>query len=136
MRSRDGNSNLTLSICTLIFFNSLALNASEYLISYRYVIKDMIIYNEKLQISHTMTRCNGTPYNPLILENNNHLSLNEIINNNLKKFTDYIHFIGLDINYKSKSINSQNSSTTILTFKTTCFKVDFNDNFVKIVPLK
>jgi hypothetical protein len=40
------------------------------------------------------------------------------------------------VSYNSTTTNMKNSSTTILTLKTTCFKVDINDNFAKITPLK
>jgi len=136
MRSRDGNFSLpfTIRLILLTFFS--ILNADEYLISYRYVVKDAILYNEELSISKTMRKCVGKEYNHIILENNNSTNLKKIIANNNISFIDFIHKIGLNVNHKAQTINSQNHSTTILTLKTTCFKVDFNDNFVKISPLK
>jgi len=136
MRSRDGNRNLKISISLLIIFNSLVLNASEYLISYNYTIKNMTIYDEQLQISHTMKKCSGESYNPIILDTNHKSNLKKIINSNIDTFIQYIHTLGLDVKHNSKTINNINSSTTILTLKTTCFKVDFNDSLVKISPLK
>ena len=47
-----------------------------------------------------------------------------------------MHKLGLNVEHKD--VNNKLSNThlvTILTLKTTCFKVDFNDNFVKISPL-
>ena len=99
-------------------------------------MKDAIIYNEDLFISKTMKKCLGKEYDSIVLENNNSKNLKKIIKNNRIEFIDFIHKIGLHVNHNSKTINSQNHSTTILTLKTTCFKVDFNDNFVKISPLK
>jgi len=136
MRSRDGNSNLTLRLCSIIFFSSLALNAGEYLISYRYIVKDAILYNEILHISKAMKKCSGKPYNELILENTADDDLKKTISLNSEQFLDYIHKLGLHVNHQEKTINLQNKYTTILTLKTTCFKVDFNDTFVKISPLK
>lgn len=136
MRSRDGNNNLTLRLCSIIFLTSLALNASEYLISYRYVVKDAIIFNESLDISHAMKSCNGKPQDKLILENTSDGNLNKLISQNQEEFLEYIHKLGLHIEHKEQTINLQNTSTTILTLKTTCFKVDINDNFVIIAPLK
>ena len=136
MRSRDGNRNFTLSITLLIMLNSLVLNASEYLISYHYVIKNMIIHNEELQISSAMKKCYGNSYNPIILETNNNSNVKKIIYNNFETFTQYIHTLGLEIKNNNQIVNNINSSTTILTLKTTCFKVDFNDSLVKISPLK
>jgi hypothetical protein len=136
MRSRDGNSTFSLRLCSVILFSSLALNASEYLISYRYVVKDATLYNETLLISHAMQPCHGKPEKILILENDNTKDLKKIIDNNTDEFIDYIHKLGLHVKNTETTSNLQNKSTTILTLKTTCFKVDFNDNFVKIAPIK
>ena len=136
MRGRDGNRSLLLSVCSVIFFNSLALNASEYLISYRYVVKDLILYNESLDISKAMRKCQGTPVNPLILDNKNSQNIKEIISKSNEEFIDYIHKLGLHLEYTSLTKEMQNSSTTILTLKTTCFKVNVNKNFAIISPLK
>lgn len=137
MRSRDGNRTSTLSIFKLIlFFYSLALSASEYFISYRYVVKDAILYNEKLDISKSMHKCAGNPNTPLILDNDGNKNLKEIISQNEEEFLSYLHQFGLSVKHSEFNLNQQNrSTTTIITLKTTCFKVDFNDNFVKIAPL-
>ena len=138
MRSRDGNSYFSLSIPVgfYLLLSSLALNASEYLISYRYLVKDAVLYNETLEISKTMQKCQGKPYQPIIFETRDDKNLKKIIENNHIEFTEYIHHIGLNVEHQDATINYKYSSTTILTLKTTCFKVDFNDNFVKISPLK
>jgi len=138
MRSRDGNRYFSRRLRSLIFFYSLTLtlSASEYLISYRYIVKDSILYNEALTISHSMKKCEGTPYNPLILENDGSKDLKQIISLNNEIFINYIHKLGLNIRHEETTINSQNKHTTVLTLKTTCFKVDFNDNFARISPLK
>lgn len=136
MRSRDGNRNLTFRLSSIILFYSLALNASEYLISYRYMVKNSILYNETLDISNAMTKCDGKPQTELILENSSDGNLKKIISQNSEEFLNYIHKLGLQVKHKEQTINMQNSFTTILTLKTTCFKVDFNDNFARIAPLK
>lgn len=137
MRSRNGNSTLSFPIqaIALLLF-SLALNASEYLISYRYLIKDAILYNQNLDIAKSMKPCSGTPYEPIIFQAENIQDIHEVISLNNEEFIDYIHKLGLSVKHHEETNNYQNSSTTILTLKTTCFKVDFNDNFVKISPLK
>ena len=141
MRSRDGNSTFSLSILqiVLILFCT-TLNAKEYLISYRYVVKDAILYNETLLISKAMQKCQKPQdyqsIKALILENTPDGNLKQIISNNSEEFINYIHKIGLYVEHKSTTKNAKNSSYTILTLKTTCFKVDFNDTFVKIAPLK
>lgn len=138
MRSRDGNSNFSLSIPIgfLLLLFSLALNASEYLISYRYIVKDAALYNETLEISKTMQKCKGKPYQSIIFETRDDKNLKKIIEKNHIEFTEYIHHIGLNVEHQDATINYKYSSTTMLTLKTTCFKVDFNDNFVRISPLK
>lgn len=136
MRSRDGNNYRSLAICSLILFNSLVLNASEYLISYRYVVKDLILYNESLIITPAMKPCIGTPQDSIELLVDKDDNLDDTIKKNSDEFLEFIHKIGLDIRHQEITKNAQNSSTTILTLKTTCFKVDFNQNFARIAPLK
>lgn len=136
MRSRDGNRYFSLRLCSVILFSSLVLNASEYLISYSYTIKNATLHNESLFISKAMKKCHGNPQNALIIESDGKKDLKKIIANNSEEFINYIHKLGLHVKHKEKNINLQNISTTILTLKTTCFKVDFNDNFAKISPLK
>ncbi|MDT8339823.1 MAG: hypothetical protein RQ763_11570 [Sulfurimonas sp.] len=137
MRSRDGNLNFSRRLCSVvIFFSSLALNASEYLISYKYIVKDAILYNETLLISKAMTKCEGTPQEEFILQNSSEDNLKKLISKNPQEFIEYIHKLGMHVDHDEKTINLQNSYTTVLTLKTTCFKVDFNDNFATIAPLK
>ena len=136
MRSRDGNHNSLFAVCSLLIFCSLALNAGEYLISYRYVVKNAIIYNETLHISRSMKKCSGKAQKELILENTTDGNFKKLLHENSEEFYEYIRKIGLHVAYNDITQNFQNQSTTILTLKTTCFKVDFNDNFAKISALK
>ena len=137
MRSRDGNLDFSLRLCRIaILFSSLALNASEYLVSYKYIVKDATLYNETLLISKAMTKCEGTPQEEFILQNQDEESLEKLISKNSDKFIEYIHKLGLHVNHDEKTVDLQNSYTTVMTLKTTCFKVDFNDNFATIAPLK
>ena len=137
MRSRDGNHSFSFSICTLILLTSLTLHAKEYFISYRYVVKDATLYNETLYVSSAMQKCQGTPQEAIILETSRkNTTLKEAIMENIDQFLTHIDKLALDVKHTEKTQNLQNSSTTILTLKTTCFKVDFNDNFVRIAPLK
>jgi len=136
MRSRDGNRTFIHRFYFIIFFCSLALNASEYLVSYRYVVKNATLYNEKLDISNSMQKCHGKELKPLYLEVKKEKNLKQIIQNNYENFVDYIHKLGLHIDHNDHTINLEHHSTTILTLRTTCFKVDFNDNLARITPLK
>jgi len=83
-----------------------------------------------------MQKCEGKPYNSIIFDTNDDKDLKEILSENNTEFIDYIHKLGLSVEHKDMTKNFIYTSTTILTLKTTCFKVDFNDNFVKISPLK
>ncbi len=136
MRSRDGSLNFSLRLCQVIILCSLTLNASEHLISYKYIVKDAILYNETLLVSNAMTKCSGEPHSELILLNTTDNDLKKLISQNSEEFIAYIHKLGLHVEHKETTANLQNSSTTTLTLKTTCFKVDFNDNFARIAPLK
>ena len=136
MRSRNGNSFSLFAICSVICLSSLALHAGEYLVSYRYVVKDMILFNDSLQISHAMTKCHGKPDKFIELIDNESEDLKQIIKNHSFEFTNFIHTLGLDVKHNEMTTNALNSSTTVLTLKTTCFKVDFNDSLARITALK
>ena len=136
MRSRNGNHTFTHTVLLLVFFSSLALNASEFLISYRYVLKDAILYNETLDVSRAMKKCSGKAQKALSLAHHNKKNIRDVLSINSGKFIEFIHKLGLDVAHRGENINMQNSSTTILTLKTTCFKVDINENFAIIAPLK
>jgi len=100
------------------------------------VVKDATLYNETLQIAKAMQKCVGEPQTELILENDGANDLKKIIAENSDEFIDAIHKLRLHVEHNERTENLQNSSTTILTLQTTCFKVDFNDNSVRIAPLK
>ncbi|MBN2817058.1 MAG: hypothetical protein JXQ67_10270 [Campylobacterales bacterium] len=137
MRSRDGNHSFTLSISAIIFlFNSLALHAGEYLISYNYSVKNAILYNEQLDISKSMQTCKGTLSNSIIFPGNDSNNLYEVIETNRENFIEFLHSIGLLVEHREETNNYQNNSITHLTLRTRCFKVDFNDTLVKISALK
>jgi len=100
------------------------------------VVKDATLYNETLHISKSMKKCTGKPQTALILTSFGDEDLKQTIKNNEQEFIDYIHKLGLHVEHKESTSNYQNKSTTILTLKTRCFKVDFNENFARIAPLK
>lgn len=136
MRSRDGNSTFSLSVCALILFSTLSLCADEYLISYRYVLKDARLYNETLDISRAMKKCEGVALPSLIIHSDDTKDIKENLLKNSSEFIDYLHRLGLHVQHQEKTQNLINHSQTILTLKTMCFKVDFNDNLAIITPLK
>ncbi len=138
MRSRDGDQSFTRTISSIIFLllYSSALFADEYIISYRYSVKNATLYNETLYVSKAMKKCKGKPYNPLILNPQKSENLKEILLANQEEFIEFLYKIGLSVKHQEKSLNGVNESSTTLTLPSKCFKVDFNDNFVKIAPLK
>jgi len=137
MRSRNGDRPFIRSICTTIIVSSLSfLNAQEYLISYRYVAKNALSYNESFHVSHAMTQCGSQSYEPLILENTDNNNLKATLLKNFDLFFDYAKKLGLHVRHEEHTLNHQSSAFTTLTLKTTCFKVEFNDSFVIIQALK
>jgi len=84
-----------------------------------------------------MKKCKGEAQtDSLNLANMKGLSFEELINANREIFTDYLHKLGVFVDATSTTYHYKNLSRTELTFKTECFKVDFNENFVIITPLK
>ena len=138
MRSGDGDRSFLFTICAIIFclFFTSAIYADEYLISYRYVVKNALLYNERLLISPAMQKCKGTTYSNIILDNKKNDTLKHLIQKHREEFLAYLHHLGLQVWHREQTTNMQNSSTTVMTLPTTCFKVDFNDNSVTIAPLK
>ena len=137
MRSRDGNHSFTRRLCSVVFlFSSLALNAGEYLVSYKYIVKNATLYNESLDISKSMTQCEGIPSQTIILPSPYKDNFQKLVAQHKEEFIEYIHKLGIDIQSRDITTNNQITTTTIITLKTTCFKVDFNDTFVKISHLK
>ncbi|MBD3823663.1 MAG: hypothetical protein IE916_04055 [Epsilonproteobacteria bacterium] len=138
MRSRNGNPSLLLSVCAITLFSlSNLFGFEEYLISYRYVVKDAILYNESLQVSHAMLPCKGHPTLqtidlPLAKED----SILSTIKENQEEFIEYIHRLGMQVEHQGETLQSMHTSTTILTLPTTCFKVEINEISAKITPLK
>ena len=136
MRSRDGSRTLSLFICGVVFFSSFSLYADEYLISYRYVLQDARLYNESLFISRAMQKCKGERLEPLTLEYDKNKGFKENILKKSEHFLNYLHKLGLHVEHREHLQNMSTRSQTILTLKTMCFKVDFNDNLAIITPLK
>jgi len=136
MRSRDGNNSFTLRFCAIILLFSFALYAEEYLVSYKYIVKNSILFNEHLDISKSMQKCHGIPSQILILPAIKEKNFQKLISLHRERFLDYIQRLGVDICSRATTCNNQMSATIVTTLKTTCFKVDFNDTFVKISHLK
>lgn len=137
MRSRDGDRSLslTVSILTLLLL-PLSLAGSEYLISYRYVVHNAILYNDTLDISKSMLPCRGEITQSITFLTEDEKDLKKIIEKNEDSFVSFLHRLGLGVEHKEHFSSNATDSTTILTLKTSCFKVDFNDTVVTIWALK
>ena len=137
MRSRDGNRYLLYSICSLIFCYS-SLNSDEYIISYRYTVQDAALLNDSLDVSKAMTPCKGNLLGSslylILLDDTKNLK-NTLLQNSDQFFT-YINTLGLHVRNDESLYNGSSHSLTTITLKPTCFTVEFNDNLVKITPLK
>ncbi|MFA6760816.1 MAG: hypothetical protein WCR69_07235 [Sulfuricurvum sp.] len=113
----------------------LALEAKEYLVSYRVVVKDSYLYNDYLKISKAMSGCSGVESQTIHLKNNGFDDLKQLVNENLWEFVTYLDRIGLHVKSYGKTTNLTNKNTTILELRTHCFKVDFNDTFATITAI-
>jgi hypothetical protein len=83
-----------------------------------------------------MKHCSGSPLKTIIFSRNNNETFKELISKNREEFVEYLYYLGLNVTHEAKTTDAQNHSTTTITLRTTCFKVDFNDNFAKISALK
>ncbi len=118
-----------------ILLSSLAY-ADFYYISYKYVVKDFQLYNEQILVSRAMQSCAGTISQSIVFEKKNNDTFENFIKYKQDKMIDFFDKLGLHVK-SYDSFNTTNSHTnTTITFFTQCFKVDFNDNFVKISALK
>lgn len=137
MRSRDGSRTYLYTICALIFSFS-SLYGEEYIISYRYSVQNAIMLNDSLDISKAMTSCIGKPiYEPLVIDTDKQTkNLQKILLKNSDKFYTYVNALGLHVRNDEKVKNGYSSSLTTVTLKPTCFTVEFNENSVKLTPLK
>ena len=136
MRSRDANYAFSFRFFSLIFFYSSVLFADEYLISYRDVIINSKLYNHQFYISKSMQKCQGIKQSSFILENSKNLKLQTLLASQEIKFYLYTQQIGVELKDKSVQKNMTINSKTSITFKTKCFDVDVNENFVKIAYIK
>jgi len=138
MRSRDGDQTLLRRYCSLVvflcFYSSAV--ADEYLISYRYFVKDATLYNEKLLVAKAMQPCSGTADKTIMLSRNKDENLEQVILKNSERFYRFLHALGVEIEHQEQLYAGMSHSATTLTLRTQCFKVDFNDSFVKISSLK
>jgi hypothetical protein len=87
-------------------------------------------------VSKAMQKCHGKNYNTISLPSNHAKNIKQVISTNKEQFINFIHNIGVEVKHRDETTNGFYRDTTILTLKTTCFKVDFNENLVKITALK
>ena len=140
MRSGDGDSTKSLRIFFILtlfvqlFFSTA--NADEYYVSYRYVVKDAMMFNESLHVSKAMKQCGGKSAISIELESHESRDLKRVIKENFEDFFLFISKLGFHIQDSHENYNAQAHNMTTTTLKSQCFKVHFNDNFATITALK
>ena len=111
-------------------------HADFYYISYKNVVKDFQLYNQKILVSRAMQSCSGTIHQSILFQKDNNDTFEHFIEKKTQNMIDFFNKLGLHVDSNdSFSANNSHTNTTI-TFFTQCFKVDFNDDFVKISALK
>lgn len=134
MRSRNGYFNLIFSICAIIFITT-NLYSDEYIISYRYVVKNAILIDSSLEVSHAMVKCDGKRGLSLYLKTYGSKNLKKILLKNTNLFSLYMNKLGMQVQSNGYNTEKIANSLTVLTLKPLCFTVNFNQNFVKITAL-
>lgn len=134
MRSRNGDRPLSLAIYALILTS--LLGADEYIISYRAVVSDAILVSERLSISRTMQRCQGSPGAFVLLETAGEADLDNIIQHDFDLFFTLMQQTALHVDHDEHSIDSIGKSQTVLSMPPQCFTVDINQDLAKITALK
>jgi len=83
-----------------------------------------------------MQKCDGKPQKSIQIFNEKNKNLKDLLSDSDGEFIRYMHRLGMHVQNSEITQNSIHRSTTILTLKTRCFKVDINENFAIIAPLK
>ena len=124
----------------ILFVNFILLStlayADFYYISYKYVVKDFQLYNEKILVSRAMQSCSGTINQSIVFQKENNDTFENFIKEKKQKMIDFFDKLGLYVKSHDSFDKINSHTNTTITFFTQCFKVDFNDNFVKISALK
>ncbi len=84
-----------------------------------------------------MTACQGnvkTP--PLYLKVVGEKNLKTLLRTNFETFLEYLYKQGMVVDVKERFQDNFIRSDIVLLFPPTCFKVDFNDTFATIAPIK
>lgn len=124
----------------ILFVNFILLStlvhADFYYISYKSVVKDFQLYNDKILVSRAMQACSGTMNQSVAFSKKKSDTFENFIEEKKQKMIDFFDTLGLNVK-SHDSFDTINAHTnTTITFFTQCFKVDFNDGFVKISSLK
>ncbi len=136
MRSTNGSGTTLFRLSIIIFF-ACSLFSEEYYISYRSIVAESTLYKEEFFVSKAMQQCKGElQRTSLVLGYQDDQNLKDVLVSNFDDFFDYLQKIGLTINAKTATNSTKISDKIALTFRSTCFKVDFNDNFVTITAIK
>jgi len=99
-------------------------------------VRDAVIVSERLDVSHAMQRCQGSPGPSVLLERAGEDDLKKVIMHDFDRFFSLIQQSALHIDHDEESIDSINKSHTVLTMPPQCFTVDINQELAKITALK
>ena len=135
MRSRDGNRPYLFAIYALIITTTLS--ASSYYISYKSLIRNGSLISDELLISKAMRPCRGRGiYKPYYLILTDKKAFVSALKEEQDAFLEYLSHVALHVKSHSQQSYTTQNDEIELTFKPTCFKVDFNDGLAKITPIK
>jgi hypothetical protein len=81
-----------------------------------------------------MSKCSGE-LSDISLTLESQKDLKTTIKDNPDEFFTYLQKVGLSVKSHDKTTNLINSNTTEIELRTTCFKVDFNENLAKITAI-
>jgi hypothetical protein len=108
----------------------------DFLIGYRITVKNSQATHENLSISKSMTPCNGTKKNSLVLLRNPHESLETTLHQNEEEFFSFVTTQTLHLQSHQNIETQKHSSTETLTLPTHCYAVEFNDDTATITLLQ
>jgi hypothetical protein len=83
-----------------------------------------------------MQKCQGIIQPSIIIQNPKNLTLQKLLISQETKFYHYTQQIGLKVQDNLEQKNKKFQTKTSIIFTTKCFKVDVNENFVKIAYIK
>jgi len=82
-----------------------------------------------------MHSCKNNQISPIYIENKQHKDLEKLLFEPDSHFFQVMSALGLEVKNSEKTEDMLHHSLTSITFKTRCFTIDVNENFVIITAL-